>query len=88
MGTIGADTYVDSVYRMGDDYLNLSQGPLLQQPAFPSSEPVTVRGLPGQLLEMGGIRLVQWNEGGSRVTATSDTPREDLLLLVEALTPV
>jgi hypothetical protein len=89
LGVFDDETYVDSVYRRGGDYLNLAQSPVLDQPSLPNAVQLNVRGQAAQVLEMGGgIILVQWDENGSRVRVTSDLARESLVSLLEALQEV
>lgn len=87
LAAFAGDTYVDSVYGNGQDYINLAQGPVTD-PNLPNAESLTVRGKPALLLDMGSLLLVQWEEGGSSVRVTSDLDRSALLDLLAELDKV
>ncbi len=86
--THGGERFVAVAYERGDDYVTISQEPLGTKPPLPQAKPVTVRGLPGEIVEMNPVLLVRWEERGVSILVSTDLPREQALILVGRLQPV
>jgi hypothetical protein len=84
--TVGEKTIVDLSYGAGGDYLSISQEPMLPQTAVPNTERVTVHGAPGELLDMGSVIVIRWNEAATSLALSTSLKRDAALAAAEKLT--
>ena len=82
---VGDKTIVDLSYGAGTDYLSISQEPMLPQSDMPNTEHVTVHGMPAELLDMGGIVVIRWNEKTTSLALSTSLAREAALAAAERL---
>lgn len=80
--------YVANSYERGSTYFSTSQERAASFPEVPNTVAVTVRGLQGDVLDLGHIVVVRWTEEGTNVIFSTNLPRADALAQVEALQPI
>lgn len=87
-GKLGQRPYVATSYERGSTYFSTSQERASSFPEVPNTVAVTVRGLQGDLLDLGHVVVVRWTEEGTNVIFSTNLPRTDALAQVEALRPI
>lgn len=87
-GGSGSSAYLTLAYENGEDYINLSQSPSGARPSLADAEPVTLRGLSGELAEMRPVLLLRWDEEGTGLLFSTDLSRDRALALAERLQPL
>lgn len=82
---VGDKTIVDLSYGAGTDYLSISQESVITQTDMPNTEHVTVHGIPAELLDMGGVIVIRWNEKATSLALSTSLAREAALAAAETL---
>ena len=83
--TVGDHTIVDLSYAAGSDYLSISQESLVAQTDIPNSERVTIRGIPAELLDLGGVIVIRWNETTTSMAVSTSLKRDAALAAAEKI---
>ena len=68
-------------------YVTISQEKLGTKPSLPRPSRSSVRGIPGEIIEMSPIVLFRWEEAGVSILLSTNLARDQALALAETLQP-